>query len=132
MHRLLAQENSACLLEPAHHRCVAIGLPMLEGCRVRSCCNSSGVVIVLESERNPVQWAAPSACQEFALRSPGFVESAIRSDMQKAMKVAVQGFETFKVMLCQLDRRYRTRGEQSARFSYRKESKFVFHLSPQP
>jgi hypothetical protein len=58
-----------------------------------------------------VQGAAPSACQEFALRSLGFVESAIRSDMQKAMKVTVQGFDTFKVMLCQLDRRYRTRGE---------------------
>ncbi len=105
---------------------------MLEGCRVRSCCNSSGVVVVLESERNPVQGAAPSACQEFALRSLGFVESAIRSDMQKAMKVTVQGFDTFKVMLCQFDRRYRTRGEQSTRFSYRKESKFVFHFSPQP
>jgi hypothetical protein len=55
-----------------------------------------------------VQGAAPSTCQEFALRSLGFVESAIRSDMQKAMKVTVQGFDTFKVMLCQLDRGYRT------------------------
>jgi hypothetical protein len=78
-----------------------------------------------------VQGAAPSVCQEFALRSLGFVESAIRSDMQKAMKVTVQGFDASKVMLCQLHRRYRTRGEQSTRFGYRKESKFVFHLSPQ-
>jgi hypothetical protein len=79
-----------------------------------------------------VQRAAPSACQEFALRSPGFVESAIRGDFQKAMKVTVQGFDASKVMLCQFDRRYRTRGEQSTRFGYRQECKFVFHSAPEP
>src|SRR5262249_43150872 len=85
-----AEQHCAGCFEPASYFCIFGGNTIVEDSCGCSRTNARGVDIVLEGERNPVNWTEPSARLEAAVGFAGLIECRVRLSSNEGVQLRIE------------------------------------------
>jgi len=113
---LFAQNDGAGVLQPAYDVSVFRRNAVFEQGARRSGTNAGCIDEIFESERDPMQRAAPISTANFTLGLSRFLKRHFGSDRDECVQAGIQPLDAFEAVVSKFKRRHRAFAEQLGSF----------------